>query len=149
MTKTFGIPIKPLPMKKILNQSRKKEIFPNDFFDSPDKLNYTFPKREKFFNTLGDKECSIEDYLRAKLVWDKFECKTFQNYHDIYLQMDVVLLADFFEKFRDTFMETYNLDPAHYYSAPGLAQDAVLKMTKVRLELFDNETMYTFMERSI
>ena len=128
---------------------KKKGIFPYDFFDSPDKLNYTFPKREQFFNTLGDKECSIEDYLRAKLVWNKFECKTFQDYHDIYLQMDVVLLADFFEMFRNTCMENYGLDAVHYYSAPGLAWDAALKMTKVRLELFDNEAMYTFMEKSI
>ena len=46
-------------------------------------------------------------------------------------------------------MEGYGLDAAHYYTAPGMAWDAALKLTGVKLDLLDNEAMYTFIERSI
>ena len=50
---------------------KSKGIFPRDFFDSPEKLKYKeFPGREKFFNTLADKECSAKDYLYGKQVWN-------------------------------------------------------------------------------
>ena len=45
-------------------------------------------------------------------------------------------------------MESYGLDVAHYYSAPGMAWDAALKISDVKLELFDNEEMHVFIERS-
>ena len=59
-------------------------------------------------------------------------CKTLKDYHDLYLKTDVLLLADFFEKFRRMCMKSYGLDAARYYSAPGMAWDAALKMTKVK-----------------
>ena len=91
----------------------------------------------------------MEDYLRAKLVWNTFDCKTFRAYHDLYLKSDVFLLTDLFEKCRSTCMDHYGLDAAHYYSAPRMVWDAALKLTGVQLDLFDNERMYTFIERSI
>ena len=57
------------------------------------------------------------------------------KYHDLYLQTNVLLLCDVFENFRATCMQYYKLDPAHYFSAPGLAWDAMLKMTGMELEL--------------
>ena len=60
--------------------------------------------------------------------------KTFREYHDVYLISDVQL-ANVFENFRDVCMENYELDPAWYYTAPGLAWDALLKLTKAELEL--------------
>ena len=61
----------------------------------------------------------------------------------------MLILADFFEKFRQMCMENYGVDAAHYYSTPGMALDSALKMTNVKLELFDNEEMYSFIERGI
>ena len=77
--------------------------------------------------------------LHAKLVWQTFNCTTFKDYHDIYLKCDAVLLTDFLEKFRETCLTNYDLDAAHYFSAPAMAWDAALKLTKVELDLFDNE----------
>ena len=129
---------------------KKKGVFPYDFFDDISKLKYTkFPTRKQFFNKLADTECNMKDYLHAKLVWKTFNCKNFGDYHDIYLKTDVLLLTDFFEKYRKTCLSNYGLDSAHYYSAPSMAWDAALKMTKVELELFDNEQMYSFIEHSI
>ena len=129
---------------------RKKGVFPYDWFTDVTKLDETvFPPRTAFYNKLADAECTIEAYARAKLVWDTMGCRSMRDYHDLYLKTDVLLLTDFFEKFRCMCLESYGLDAAHYFSAPGLAWDSALKITKVQLELFDNEAMYTFIERSI
>ena len=48
------------------------------------------------------------------------------DYHDHYLKKDVLLLADFFEKFTDTCLKFYKLDPCHYFSSPVLSWDAML-----------------------
>ena len=96
-----------------------------------------FPSRDKFYNKLSDCECNIKEYLDAKLLLQTFNCKPFKNYHDLYLKSDVLL------------QENYGIDPAHFYSVPGMAWDSVLKMTKMNLELCTDEEMYIFVERSI
>ena len=71
------------------------------------------------------------------------------DYHNIYLQLDVLFLEDFFEKFRTTCLEYYSLDPVHYYTTPGLAWDAALRMSRVDLQLITDIDMYHFVENSI
>ena len=71
------------------------------------------------------------------------------DYHDMYLQLDVLLLADFFEKFHRTCLDFYKLDPLHYFTTPGLARDAALRMSHVDLELITNENIYNMVENSI
>ena len=71
------------------------------------------------------------------------------DYHDHYLQKDVLLLADVFEKFTDTCLKFYKLDPFHYFSYPGLSWDAMLKMTGVKLEQFSDIDMYLFIEKGL
>ena len=66
---------------------------------------------------------SDSEYTLATRVWDAFRCKMIEDYHDIYFLLDVLLLADFFEKFRKTCLEFYSLDPLHYYTTPGLVWD--------------------------
>ena len=61
--------------------------------------------------------------------------KTMGDYHDLYLKSDVLLFADVFEEFRTVCLENYDLDPAWYFTAPGLAWYAALKITKIKLEL--------------
>ena len=68
----------------------------------------------------------------------EFGCKTLRDYHNLYNEADVLLLCDVFENFRDVCRKNYGLDPAWYYTAPGLAWDACLKKTGVRLELLSN-----------
>src|SRR5438132_14188226 len=72
-----------------------------------------------------------------------------QGYHDLYLLTDVLLLADVFESFRWFSMRNYQLDPAHYYTSPGLSFDACLKMTKAKIELLTDPDSLLFFESAI
>ena len=60
-----------------------------------------------------------------------------------------MLLADVFENFIDVCFEKFKLDPAHYITAPSLALDAKLKMTKVELELLTDPDMFLFFEKGV
>ena len=92
----------------------------------------------------------IEDeYAHAQTVWETFKCKTLGDYRDLYVKTDVALLADVFENFRKLCLEQYGLDPAHYFTSPGLSWDALLKKTGVELELFTDLEMHLFAERGI
>ena len=71
------------------------------------------------------------------------------EYHDLYLKTDVLLLADVFENFRKLCLEYYKLDPCHYFSSPGLAWDAMLKMTGIKLDLITDIDMYLFIEKGL
>ena len=69
-----------------------------------------------------------------------------KDYHDLYLICDVLLLPDVFEKFISNTLKNYGLCPSHYLSAPGLSWDAILKMTKIELELIPDPDMSIFFE---
>ena len=90
-----------------------------------------------------------EDYEHANRVWKEFECKDLGEYHDLHLKTDVILLANVFEAFRKVCLKNYGLDPAHFYTAPGLARKASLKKTRIRLELLLNPDMLLMFERGI
>ena len=61
----------------------------------------------------------------------------------------MVLLANVFEAFRDTCLKHYKLDPAHFYTSPGLAWRACLKCTEIKLELLTDLDMLLMFERGI
>ena len=77
----------------------------------------------------------LSDYQHAQRVWKEFGIRDLGDYHDLYLRTDVVLLANVYEAFRDTFLKHYKLDPAHFYTSPGLPWKAYLKRTGIKLEL--------------
>ena len=71
------------------------------------------------------------------------------DYHNHYLQSDILLLADVFEIFRKMSLDTYKLDPCHYYSLSGLSWDAMLRYTKVEIELITDLDKYQMVEGGI
>ena len=71
------------------------------------------------------------------------------DYHDHYLKKGVLLLADVNEKFINTCLKYYGLDPSHYFSAPGLSWDAMLKMTSIELEKISDIDQYLFIEKKL
>ena len=113
------------------NLLTKKGVYPYEYMDSLEKLEETeLPPKEAFYSRLYNEDISDEDYAHAKKVWETFNMKTLRDYHELYNKVDVLLLADVFENFRDICIENYKLDPAHYFTAPGLAWDAALKLQR-------------------
>ena len=92
---------------------------------------------------------SEEDYQHAQRVSKEFGIHNTGDYHDLYLRMDVVLLANVFEAFRDTCLKHYKLDPVHFYTSPELAWRTCLKHTGIRLELLTDPDMLLMFERGI
>ena len=92
---------------------------------------------------------SIKDYLTCEKIWNKFGMKNMGDYHDHYLKKDVLLLTDIFKKFIDNCLKFYGLDPCHYFSAPGLSWDAMLKMTEIKLEKISDIDKYLFIENGL
>ena len=125
------------------NLLARKGVYPYEYTDSLEKLKETaLPPKEAFYSRLNDGGISDEDYAHAQNVWKTFKMKCFKDYHELYNKAYVLLLADVFENFRNICLTNYELDPTHYYTAPGLAWDAALKVTDISLELLsDNDTL--------
>ena len=88
-------------------------------------------------------------YQHAKNVWSTFYLQTMGEYHDLYLKNDVLLLAYVFENCRRTGRQCYKLDPRHYFTSPRQAWDAMLRMTKIELELMNDIDMFQFIEKEL
>ena len=111
------------------------------FFE--DKL----PDKCRFFSFLKGECISEKDYLKANNIWNVFNINTMGDYPDLYLKIEVLLLADVFQKFINMCLYCYGLDPCHYISSPGLSWDAMLKMTGIELELISDVDMHLFIEK--
>ena len=107
----------------------------------------TIPPKEAFYRELNLEGISDADYEHAKKVQEVFKIKNHGQYHDLYVQYDTLLLADVFENFRGRRIEKYELDSAHFLSAPRLAWQACLRKTKVELELLTNIDMLLMVEK--
>ena len=93
-------------------------------------------------------DIDAKDYQRAIEIYHLFSCTAFGEYHDIYLTLDVYLLGDIFEKFRNTCTSVYELDPVHFFSAPNLSWEVMLISTKVEIELLSDIDMLLFCENA-
>ena len=129
---------------------KEKGVYPYDYMDAEEKFaEKRLPSKKDFYSLLTDEDISDREYGHAQKVWETFEIENMGQYHDLYLKSDVLLLADVFENFRKTCLTYYDLDPCHYVSSPGLSWDAMLKMTKVNLDLISDVDMQLFIEKGM
>ena len=128
----------------------RKGVYRYEYMDSWERFDETLlPDKEAFYSKLNEGGISNIDYVHAQKIREVFEIKNLGKYHDFYVQCDTLLLADVFENFRDKCVEIYELDPAHFLSAPGLAWQADLKKTGVKLELLTDYDMLLMVEKGI
>ena len=114
---------------------KQKGFYPYEYMNSEEKFNDRKPPpREAFYSKLSGRGIKEKDYKHVWNVWNTFKMKIFKEYHELYNVTDVLLLADVFENFRDICLKIYGLDPVYYFTAPGLAWDACLKITNIYLE---------------
>ena len=113
----------------------RKGVYLYEYMDSWENFNQTeLPDKESFYSKLDKEGITDEDYVHAQKVWDTFNIKNLREYYDLYVQADTFQPADVFENFRSMCIEIYQLDPAHFLSAPRLAWQACLKKTGVELQ---------------
>ena len=128
----------------------RKGVFLYEYVNSWNRLDESqLPPKDKFYSKLTKEEISEEDYIHVIRDWNKFNIKSLGEYSDLYFKTDVSLLVDIFENFRRNCLATHALDPLHYYTAPGLAFDAMLKYTRVTLELLTDLEILLFIEKGI
>ena len=127
-----------------------KDVYPYEFMDGPEKFLLTeLPRIDAFCSSLAEAWTSSAEYERAQKIWQEFCIKNMREYHELYLNLDVLLLADICENFRKTCIADYGLDPLNYYTLPGFTFDACLKFTGQELDLFTNSEMFLCIENAI
>ena len=122
--------------EKYLDLLIDKGAYPYDYMNSFDKFDdEQLPSKDDLYSQLSEEGINVNDYERAKIICKHFEIKNMGEYHDLDLKIDILLLIDIFENFRDVCMKYYGLDPAYYYTLPNFAFDAILKITGVEIDL--------------
>ena len=138
---------KNLSKQKLLQQ---KGSFPYDWLDSLECLKVdTLPPRSAFYDHLSKKELNEVDYLRAQMIWDCFGCENMQDYLELYLKLDVMLLAAVVESYRNSTYDHFHLDPLNYLTGPSLCFDAMLKITGIQLDTLPTIDMYLWINKCI
>ena len=128
----------------------RKDIYSYEYMDAWNRFNEEkLPEKSYFYSSLSMEEVLEIDYRHANKVFNKFNIKNLGEYHDLYVQTDTLLSADVFENFRDLCMKNYELDPTCFLSLPGLAFQACLKITGIKLELISDVDMLLIVEEGI
>ena len=128
----------------------RKGVYPYEYMDNWEEFDETLlPNKEAFYSYLNMEDITDTDYRHANKLFKEFKVKHLGEYHDLYVQGDTLLLADVFGNFRNMCIKVYKLDPAHFLTAPGLAWQACLKKTDVKLELLTNFNVLLMVEEGI
>ena len=128
----------------------RKGVYPYEYLDNWERFNETsLPNEKSFYSNLNMENIDDIDYRHGNNVFKGFKLKNLGEYHDLYVKRDTLLLADLFENFRNTCLEVYELDPAYFLSLPGLAWQACLKKTSIKLELLTDYDMLLMVEEGI
>jgi len=117
-------------------------VYPYEYTDSWKWLEETrLPSKRNFYSTLTETGIKESDFDHAKEVWDHFGCRMLGECSDLYLKIDVLLLADVFKNFRDLCIKTYNLD-----AASGISFDKMVKFTGQKLQFLDDYDLLLMFE---
>ena len=114
----------------------RKAVYPYEYMDSWQRFNETtLPNKKAFYSKLYLEDITDGDYIHAQKTFEEFKFKNLGEYNDLYIQTNILLLADVFENFRNKCIEKNEVDPARFLSALGLVSQVCLKKTGVKLEL--------------
>ena len=132
----------------------RKVVYPHQYTDDWETFNQTtLPEKQEFYSNLNMKEITGADHIHGKRVRKDFELKGLGKYHDLYLKSDTLLLTVVFENLRKLCLQIYQLGPAKFLSALGLAWQAATATTKkkrqVQLKLLTDIDMLLIIEKGI
>ena len=127
-----------------------KRKYPYEYMNGREKFLLTeLPPIDDFYSSLSEETITPEEYKRAQKVRQEFNIENMQQYHDLYLNFDVRLIADIFQNCRQTCISDYGLDSARYYTLPEFIFGAFLKFTEQEFDLFTDSEKFLFIENSI
>ena len=128
----------------------RKGVYPSEYMRSQKNFQeIVLLNKGYYFTETNNANISDDDLEPVKKVCNAFNITNLGDYHDLYVSLDVALLAHVFENFRDTTININKLDPAYYLSAPGLSWHSCLKKTRVTLELLTDVNMLLLFEKGI
>ena len=128
----------------------RKWVYACEYMDSWERFNETtLPNKKAFYSELYLEDITDKDYIHAQKVFGELKLKNLSDYHDLYVQSDTLLFAEVYESFRNKCTEIYELDPPHFFSAPGLTWQACLKNTGLKLKLLTDNDMLMMIEKGI
>lgn len=151
----LSIPSDELTLSKTAfsNDLCTKGVFPYSYVSSHNILELKrdqLPPIEVFHDKLQDRvSITPEQYAEACEKWNTYGCETLKDYMMVYLKRDVYLLADVFQHLRRKTLTIDGLEPAHFYSIPGLSWASALKMTNNQVDLLYDSCMYEFFESGL
>ena len=117
---------------------------------SSEKFDETeLPLIDKFYSNLNLTNITNDEYKHAQKVWNTFKIENLCEYYYLYVQSDTTQLADIFEQFRNLSLKEYELHLAYFCTTPGLAIEACLKMTDIKIELLTDIDMVLMFEKGL
>lgn len=136
--------------KKRMEMVLAKSFFPYEYCKSYQKMKETthLPKIKNFYSKLTGKSISRDEHAFARKIWKMFKCKNLLDYCKLYCKIDVILLAEIFQKFRSEMKQFSGLDPAHYISLPAFGYDSMLFITGANIQLPSCIEIVHFLERA-
>lgn len=146
-TDGFNLVRKEFPADLQFECCLRKLIYPYDYIDGFERFEEDIPSIDVFYNKLNDEELPEDEYKRLIETCKVFKITKLGELHDLYLKIDVLILACVFEDYRRLGLHMFGLDPAFYVSSPSFSFDAMLHTTGVELELIRDQKMYEFFEK--
>ena len=135
---------------KMLKDLKRKAHFPHEYLDNYKKLNdKELPEKKHFYSSLTKSDISNKRYKHSCRMFKNFECSDLGEYSDMYLILDVILLAQIMEEFRASFIEHTKIDPIWYITLQSACWDAMLCMSDIKLGKIDDHRKYCDMMNGI
>ena len=143
--------LKPGMTEQELSMIKRKGFFPYEWATSLELLQNTrlLPDRQCFYSKLKGSTITEAEYVHALNVYDLFDCRNMEDYMELYLKTDVLLLAEVFCAFCDVIYNRFELDPANYISLPQLSWDMCLKLTGSKLQISADPDVHLLPEVNI
>ena len=114
----------------------REGVYPYEYMDNWERFNETsLHNKESFYSKFNIENIDDTDYRHSNNMFKRFKLENLGEYQDLYVKSDTLLLTDVFENFTNTCLKVYEFDPVHFLSLAGLAWQACLKKTSIKLEV--------------
>ena len=124
--------------------------YPYEYMDNMENFDEKeLPTTDKFYSKLAAYSISTDDYKHAKKVCELCKINDLGEYYDLYVRADTAQISDVFENFRYLCLREYDLDTTYFVSTPSLAFEAMLKVTRAKIELLTDIDMVLITEKEI